>query len=200
MSEVQAVLFDLGNVLVDVDVGMFPQKLGFEEATEIMYLAQDLRAWVLRYEAGEFATDLFLAGLQNILGGAYPMRQIREAFQSIVRDPIVGMERLVDIVSRTRRTALVSNTNEIHHLTAKATVPALVHIQHEYVSYELKVLKPAPGFYRAVIEDLQLKPEEIVFIDDTPDNVAGAEAAGMTGVVFTNAVTLEKQLRSLGIG
>jgi HAD superfamily hydrolase (TIGR01509 family) len=199
MSDVKAVLFDLGNVLVDIDLGMFPQKLGFAEAKEIMYLAQDLRAWVLRYETGEFQTDIFLAGLQNILGGAYPMRQLREAFQSIVRDPVKGMEELVEQVSRATSTALVSNTNEIHHLTAKAIVPALVHLEREYVSYELKILKPAPAFYEAVIGDLQLRPDEIIFVDDTADNVAGANAAGMTGILFTNAVILRDQLRSFGV-
>ena len=199
MSAVQAVLFDLGNVLVDVDQGIFPQSLGFQNAEEIMYLAQDLRDWARRYETGQFATDIFLAGLQNILGGSYPIRQLRQAFQSIIRDPIPGMEDLVADVSRLMRTALASNTNEIHHLTSMAVVPALAHLSKHYVSYELKVMKPEPEFYAAILRDLDLPPAQVVFIDDKVENIAGATAAGMSGVLFTTAPELRERLRALGV-
>ena len=46
------------------------------------------------------------------------------------------------------------------------------------------VMKPDPGAYRLALEALELAPERVLFIDDQPANVAGAEAVGIAAVVF----------------
>jgi len=66
-----------------------------------------------------------------------------------------------------------------------------------YVSGELGLLKPEPEIYRHVLEDLGIKPAEAVFIDNRASNVAGAEALGITGHVFTDAAGLRAFLVSL---
>jgi putative hydrolase of the HAD superfamily len=45
-------------------------------------------------------------------------------------------------------------------------------------------LKPNPKAYAAAIEAMQADPNDIVFLDDQPNNVAGAVAAGIVGVFF----------------
>ena len=49
----------------------------------------------------------------------------------------------------------------------------------EFISWEMKMLKPSAEFYREVIRRLNLAPEEILFIDDSASNVAGARALGI---------------------
>lgn len=44
------------------------------------------------------------------------------------------------------------------------------------------ILKPDPAAFRAGAEALGLPPEQIVFLDDMPWNVAGARQAGMTAI------------------
>ena len=46
-------------------------------------------------------------------------------------------------------------------------------------------------------EQMKLKPEECIFIDDTADNVLGAEKVGMKGLLFTDYQNLLMDLRSL---
>ena len=48
-----------------------------------------------------------------------------------------------------------------------------------------KVLKPEPRIYRILLERYQLIPGECVFIDDRAENVEGARAVGMNGIVYT---------------
>jgi putative hydrolase of the HAD superfamily len=67
-----------------------------------------------------------------------------------------------------------------------------------YVSGELGLLKPHPEIYRHVLGDLGITPAEAVFIDNRETNVAGAEALGITGHVFTDAGRLRAFLASLG--
>jgi HAD superfamily hydrolase (TIGR01509 family) len=107
------------------------------------------------------------------------------------------MEEVVRTWSEKCPTALVSNTNEIHHLTSTAAVPALGLLPTHYVSYELKALKPDEAFYRAILADLALPAGEVVFIDDLEENVEGARRAGMIGVRFTSVDDLKRDLDQL---
>ena len=47
---------------------------------------------------------------------------------------------------------------------------------------EIGFRKPSPDGYLKVIAELGLPPEDIVFLDDTPECVEGARAVGMVGV------------------
>lgn len=67
-----------------------------------------------------------------------------------------------------------------------------------YVSGELGLLKPHPEIYRHVLGDLGITAAEAVFVDNKAANVAGAEALGITGHVFTDAARLREFLASLG--
>jgi putative hydrolase of the HAD superfamily len=66
-----------------------------------------------------------------------------------------------------------------------------------YVSGELGLLKPHADIYRHVLDDLTITPAEAVFIDNRESNVAGAQALGITGHVFTDAGRLRAFLESL---
>jgi putative hydrolase of the HAD superfamily len=67
-----------------------------------------------------------------------------------------------------------------------------------YVSGELGLLKPHAEIYRHVLGDLGIMPADAVFIDNREANVAGAEALGIAGHVFTDADKLRAFLESLG--
>ena len=52
-------------------------------------------------------------------------------------------------------------------------------------SFREGVVKPDPQIYRILLERYDLQAEECVFIDDTEENVRGAEKLGFKGIVFT---------------
>ncbi|MBR5967368.1 MAG: HAD family phosphatase [Lachnospiraceae bacterium] len=52
------------------------------------------------------------------------------------------------------------------------------------ISFEEKILKPDARIYNLLFDRYGLKAEECVFLDDTPENVDGAKAVGMKGIVF----------------
>ena len=66
-----------------------------------------------------------------------------------------------------------------------------------YVSGELGLLKPHPGIYQHVLDDLGISAAGAVFIDNREVNVRGAEALGITGHVFTDVAALRAFLASL---
>ncbi len=65
------------------------------------------------------------------------------------------------------------------------------------VSAEVNLVKPHPEIYNLALEQLELNPEETIFIDDFIENVQGAEAIGMTGIHFVSTDDVVAKLRGL---
>ena len=65
------------------------------------------------------------------------------------------------------------------------------------VSGEVHLLKPDAAIYRCLLETFGLEASESVFIDDNADNVLGARAVGLEGILFRDAPTLVVDLEKL---
>ncbi len=59
--------------------------------------------------------------------------------------------------------------------------------------------KPEPAIYRRALDILGVAPERVLFIDDRPENAAGAAAEGIKAIVFQGEGALRSQLASLGV-
>eukprot|EP00245_Coleochaete_scutata_P004509 TRINITY_DN17213_c0_g8_i1.p1 TRINITY_DN17213_c0_g8~~TRINITY_DN17213_c0_g8_i1.p1 ORF type:complete len:197 (+),score=33.59 TRINITY_DN17213_c0_g8_i1:33-593(+) len=68
-----------------------------------------------------------------------------------------------------------------------------------FVSCHTGMRKPELQAFTTAANYLNCRPSDCVFIDDRPSNVEAAKAAGMEGIVFTDAATLEKKLSALGV-
>ncbi|MGB0096752.1 MAG: HAD-IA family hydrolase [Solirubrobacteraceae bacterium] len=91
------------------------------------------------------------------------------------------------------RLALLSNAP--HELAAAVRAnPALAGFEHLSFSAELGVIKPDRGAYIAVLGALNARPDEVLFIDDRPENVRGAIEAGLRAVQFSSAERLRLEL------
>lgn len=66
-------------------------------------------------------------------------------------------------------------------------------VDGEIVSARVKLLKPDPAIYKALVDKYSIKPEESVFIDDREENVEAARKLGFYGIVFKNADELKKE-------
>ena len=67
------------------------------------------------------------------------------------------------------------------------------------VSARVRMMKPEPDIYRYLLVSFDLQAEECLFIDDSPANVAAAEALGLRGLVFTDAPRCRQHLVEQGL-
>ena len=63
-----------------------------------------------------------------------------------------------------------------------------------YLSFEMKMLKPSEAFYKAVIADIGIPAEEMLFIDDSQKNVEASIAAGLPAIWYEPGTDLESLL------
>lgn len=70
---------------------------------------------------------------------------------------------------------------------------------HIVISSEVGMVKPEPEMFRHILKKMSVEPNQAVFIDDNPKNVAGAEALGIGGILFTDLPQLKMALKALGV-
>lgn len=69
----------------------------------------------------------------------------------------------------------------------------------QIISYIYQILKPQPEIYNLLLDKYKLNAGECIFIDDKPENVAGAENCGIMSIQFTGYDDLIHTLRSMEI-
>jgi FMN phosphatase YigB (HAD superfamily) len=198
MKNIQLVLFDLGNVLVRFTPESFWQVLGLDDAERARYSAGVRRA-TTSFETGRQNTTGFFDDLVQVFGGRFKREHLRKAVASVLTEPICDMESIVSRVTQRVTTALVSNTNEFHYNYCMKAIPAMKMLPKHYLSYKLGIMKPHPDFYRHVLRDANVEGAAVIFIDDMQENVDGAVAAGMNGILFKGSKVLSDYLKTQGI-
>lgn len=94
---------------------------------------------------------------------------------------------LLETVERLRpryKTALLTNAGSDFRHTFVARYGLESRFDQVIISAEEGLAKPDPCIYNLAARRLDVPPGECLFIDDLPENVAGAQAAGMQAVVY----------------
>lgn len=73
------------------------------------------------------------------------------------------------------------------------------HFDAFIVSAEVNLMKPDPEVYLLFCQNLSVKPDELIFIDDSKSSLSSAEIVGFRPVLFTSYDDLKKQLTELKI-
>jgi epoxide hydrolase-like predicted phosphatase len=116
-----------------------------------------------------------------------------------IRGPLV--DKTIEWKQRGYKIAMV--TNNIKEFTSwREAFPFVLDDVFDVVADSgfLGVRKPNAGIFEYALNQLQLKPEETLFLDDYPANVAAANALGIHGFVVDGPITeaiawVDKQLK-----
>ena len=197
---VEAVLFDLGGVLIEID---FQRALSHWAKCGGAPL-EDLRARFGfdathdRYQRGEIAARDWFATLRTSLGIDIPDAEFEAGWGSIFVREVPGIRDLLASIGGRLPMYVFSNTNLEHHrIFAPRFADLLRPFRKVFVSNELGKSKPAPEAFHAVAQAMDVAPENILFFDDSRENVAGALAIGMQAVHVASVADVERALASL---
>lgn len=149
-----------------------------------------------RYDSGELSAGEYW----RLVGGA----AADDALDDLVRADTAGWLRpdpatlaLVDDAKAAGlRVALLSNA-PIELAAAVRTLDWMAPFETLVFSAEVGAVKPDAGCYLAALAAIGATAEEVVFVDDRPANVAGAEAVGIRAIHFTDAAALRRDLAAV---
>lgn len=197
---VDAVLFDLGNVLVGWD------PYGAFEGT------------LTRPEVDAFFADVGFAQRNHEADAGTPWSEVRAAvaashpqhaasvdqyvarFASALTGPVPGTSEIVDdlVGLGVPVFGLTNWSAELFHLAVPAS-PVIGRLQDIVVSGREGLAKPDPAVFRLAARRFGLVPSQTLFVDDSAANVEAAAALGFQVVHFTDAPALRCRLVELAV-
>jgi glucose-1-phosphatase len=200
-----ALIFDFGNVVSFFDHARacesYGRTLGISGADFLQRLRdRGFSAVIEDYERGSIDSEEFSRAVVKLAGIEIPHEEFAAAWSDIfwLNPPVVDLVRTLK--RRGYTLVLGSNTNALHaaHFRRKFAAE-LAHFDRLVLSFEVGHIKPAAGFYLACADAAHAHPGECLFIDDMPENVEGARAAGLSALRYHDTATLVADLRELGI-
>jgi putative hydrolase of the HAD superfamily len=195
--------FDLGNVLL-----RFDHRVACRQMAAVAGIAPEL-VWQVsfqgdlfeRYERGDVTNDQYYGIFCEQTRSTPDRDELLLAASDIfhLNPPVVAL--VAQLKSAGQRLGILSNTNDAHwRLVSDGRFAVLAGGWEQLaLSFRLGAMKPEPAIYRAAAELAQVAPEEIFFVDDRSENVAGARQAGFDAVPFTTAAELTRDLLRRGV-
>jgi len=197
MSYIKFVLFDLGNVIVNVDkeeaLRIFSDITGEPVEKLLDFPESNLEK---NFEKGKIAIEDYIAGLKRRfnLTNEVNKEELIEIWASCFKLNEQMIE-LVKKIDRNIKKGILSNTNPLHIESIKKNYDIFGYFDYLFFSYDLGYVKPDKRIYTSVMSKLKAKANEIIFIDDLQANLLPAEKIGFHTYLFDNPESLERYLQ-----
>lgn len=196
---IRNIVFDIGNVLVGFIWEEFYRSFGYsEEIFEKLADATVRSPFWNEMDRGRLSDDELIEGF--IKNDPSIEREIREALKN-VKGMILRYDYAVPWIKELKEKGyhvyVISNFAHKAHMDCIEALDFLNEIDGGILSYQVKLIKPAPEIYRLLCSKYDLKAEECVFIDDLPKNVEAARNEGMQGIVFQTLEQAREELEAL---
>ena len=202
MAQPTSVIFDVGRVLFDWDLRFLYERLiPPGEALDAFLRDVVTPQWHFQHDAGRPFAETSAELIAEYPHHAELIAALGPRFNETNRAPMPGMEALVAELDSAGVSlyAITNFSGEFFPPFRAKWASMFDRFRDIVVSGDEKLMKPDAAIYRLALDRFGLRAEEAVFVDDNAANVAGANAVGIHGLLFTGEPQLRADLRSLGI-
>jgi len=183
-------IFDLGNVIIDID---FRRVLGVWSNLSSTPLATLAERFTLgdafkQHERGEISDQEFAERQCDELGIALSFEQFSAGWQAVF---VALRPEVITLMQQLRqdghRVVVLSNNNRLHSSYWPQEFPEVAQaVDHIYLSQELGLRKPEPAIYQHVLTAENIPAEQAVFFDDIEENIIAAQQLGIKAVLVSD--------------
>jgi 2-haloacid dehalogenase len=201
-NEIDAIIFDLGGVLIDWNPSyVFDQMFDDEEKKKHFFENICTSDWNEKQDAGRSLKE----ATEELVQKHPEWKEYIEAYYGRWKEMLGGpIHDTVEIFKQLKKTGKY----KIYALTnwSAETFPVALELYEflhwfdgRVVSGEEKMRKPFPEFYQLILDRFQLTPQETLFIDDNLRNAEAAKNLGIKTIRFQSPLQLKNELIELGI-
>lgn len=194
------IVFDMGNVLTKYTLSDYIRKYtDSEEGYQILRNEVCASVEWIQMDRGTLTDEEAITSICKRIPQEYHALAERFIYEfRMEQEPNPPMEKLV---RRLREAGydlyLLSNTSKRFHKFSK-NIASISYMKGIWISCENGFLKPEKEAYLDFFERFSLKPEECIFIDDSPANIEAGMRLGMEGIVYHgNVEELERKLLAM---
>lgn len=184
---IKVILFDLGGVLVDLDTdactNQFINILGYNNIYNLLDPCHQ-RGIISDLEEGKISADEFRRLiLKDSKSGSTP-EDVDCCMHSLLTGMAESKAVLLKELSQSYRLFALSNNNpismrRIHDIFEQQGLDSGDIFEAEFISSDMKMLKPAPEIYKEVVRLVGMPEEQMLFIDDSQSNINAARSLGI---------------------
>ncbi|MCA3485972.1 MAG: HAD family phosphatase [Rhodobacter sp.] len=200
MTRPQAVIFDIGNVLIEWNPERYYDSQLGEVARRRLFAEVDLHAMNEQIDAGGPFRETVYDLADRTPDWAEQIRWWHDRWIELASPRI---DRSLVLLRALRRNGVpvfaLSNFGVHSFAYAETRYEFLGEFDRRYISGHMGVTKPNPEIYRKVEEDCGLPPEALLFTDDRADNIAAARARGWQVHLFDGPEGLARRLVAAGL-
>ena len=185
-KEYRTIIFDLGGVIINLKkqncIDAF-KSLGYD-TIENMLGEYKQGGEFLALEEGRLSPKEWRESVRKNIASPITDQQIDDAFNAFLVDIPVNKLRMLQTLKKSYRIAMLSNTNKVMF---ESKIPELFKIDgltmedyfdEFFLSYKMGMSKPSEEIFIKVAEDLDINPNEALFIDDSQSNIDAASKLG----------------------
>jgi len=200
---ITAIIFDLGNVLIDFDHKIAAKKICQfcnKSEQEIFDLFFDSELTTL-FEEGKIPPLAFFFKVKEILNLKLGYNEFVSIWNEIFF--LTDKNRLVYSLARSLKenykTALLSNINILHFGYLVKNFPVFDAFHHLITSFEVGFIKPHPMIYKKTLELLEVPAHNVFYTDDRVELIEQAREFGFRSFPFQGVDKLKSDFLSVGV-
>jgi 2-haloacid dehalogenase len=196
----KAVIFDIGNVLIEWQPERFFDAEIGEESRRVLFAAVDLHAMNDRVDSGENFSAVLAQTAANYPDFRAELDIWHERWLDIASPAIDHSVRLMTALQQ-RSVPVFSLTNfgiETYAL-AETRYHFLRAFDRDFISGHMGVIKPDPQIYQMLESGSGLSGNDLLFTDDRPENIEAAAVRGWQTHLFEGAQGWAERLVAAGL-
>ena len=195
-QQVKAVCFDVGNVLVEVDITHAIARLGPHVDDRLRQKIQAIGQWETydAFERGHILEAQFLRELRAHLAVDLDSTELVAWWNSSLRQMVDGVEAVLSEVVGRMPVYALSNTNPTHFDYFTQHMPLFQQFDRVIASFHVGYRKPEAQLFEAVAQLIGQAPKDILLIDDLMTNVDGAKAVGYHAEICERSSTRLREI------
>lgn len=174
-SKIHTILLDLGGVVFNA-TGTSNQKIDWGIITQLNH------KYGHQLNIGEDVFPLFMLDYNQLTNQTLTGSE----FLEFIFDTLSFNSELVDFLKPQFRIYIVSDNYKENIAYISQRYHFATWAEKQFYSFDFQLEKSNPLFFQRLLDTIKLKPEELLFIDDSKSKIESAEQSGIRGVLFEN--------------
>jgi HAD superfamily hydrolase (TIGR01509 family) len=200
-APLRAVIFDIGRVLVKLDLARaiagLSQGISLSPVELWSAIEKDPR-WH-DWQEGRISPHDWHLHISKRLGSPLKFEEFCEAWNRSLDPAPIHSDDLFASIAKNHKLALLSNTDPIHvaHLEATFSFFQFFPAPTRIYSCAVRASKPSPVVFQTALKAVKTAASQAVFVDDILEYVQAARSLGLHGIQYLNPEQLRSELRAL---
>lgn len=199
--KVRAIIFDIGRVLIRVNVARAMTGLadGLSLSPEEVWSALEKDPRWRDWQEGRMSPQDWHLHVSRRLGSKLSFERFVEVWNRALDPTPIHEEVFLEKLGKKYRLAVLSNTDPLHVAHMEKSYGFFGLFPVRTYSCRVGASKPNPVIYKEALRACKVRAQEAVYVDDVPAYAQAATQLGMQGIVFRSPEQLQSDLRKLDV-